>query len=184
MTDYMFKSYAETSVGEYYFSPDALEDIANYPAVSIVTDGELFGVEGEQVGELDLSSLIDPATVVAAEYVLSTQETYTGSGVMGTLTLPSDGTRVLTSESPFGVGGISITPSATLPDGDDVWYGSGLFGVGGNGSTPSKRASSIANCEEGNVKLGVTIDDVAGTFAGASELIECIVGNAITVEAA
>lgn len=52
-----------------------------------------------------------------------------------------------------------------LPAAANVWYGSGAYGVDGTGSTPSKRASSIANCSAGNVKSGVTIDDVTGTLA-------------------
>ena len=34
----------------------------------------------------------------------------------------------------------------------------------GDGSTGTKRASSIANCSAGNIKDGVTIDDVTGTY--------------------
>jgi len=48
MTDYMFKSYAETAVGEYYLDPTALADIAGYPATTSVADGVLFGVEGTE----------------------------------------------------------------------------------------------------------------------------------------
>jgi hypothetical protein len=52
----------------------------------------------------------------------------------------------------------------TLPDAANVWFGSGAYGVGGTGSTPSKRASSITNCEAANIKPGVVIDDVTGTY--------------------
>jgi hypothetical protein len=54
----------------------------------------------------------------------------------------------------------------TDPGESDVWYGSGTYKILNVTKTPSKRASSIANCEAGNIKSGVTIDDVAGSYAG------------------
>lgn len=54
----------------------------------------------------------------------------------------------------------------TLPDVANVWYGSGQYGYAGGLLTPTKRASSIANCEAGNVKKDVVIDDVTGSYEG------------------
>ena len=65
MTDYMFKSYAETSVGEYYLDPTALADVAGYPSEEQVLDEVFYGVEGtEYEGSLD---------VTAAQVVTSTE---------------------------------------------------------------------------------------------------------------
>jgi len=152
----MFKSVAETSVGQYYFMPDALVDLANYPAVEVVELGSpSFGVESELDGTLDLGGLINPAAVVEAQYVLAPHENYTG-GDTGTLTLSAEA---------------------------DTFYGTGAYGVGGNGSTPAMRASDIANCEAGNVKSGVTIDDVTGSYTGSGTgVVTCEFGSGITVE--
>lgn len=56
---------------------------------------------------------------------------------------------------------------AVYPAEANVWYGTGQYGPTGTDYTPSKRASSIANCEAGNVKSGVQIDNVTGTYAGS-----------------
>lgn len=57
--------------------------------------------------------------------------------------------------------------AAVYPDAADVWFGSGDYGPTGADYTPSKRASSIAFCESGNIKSGVTIDDVNGSYSAA-----------------
>jgi hypothetical protein len=59
-----------------------------------------------------------------------------------------------------------VAGTLTLPAASDVWHTASAYGVGGSGSTPSKVASSITNCSAGNVKSGVTIDDVTGTYTG------------------
>jgi hypothetical protein len=55
-----------------------------------------------------------------------------------------------------------------------VWTGTSFdYGV----HSGTKRASSIANCSAGNVKSGVTIDDVTGTYTGsAGTVIPHIIG--------
>lgn len=95
------------------------------------------------VGTLDMSLYALISGIVGPQYVLAGRDNYVG-GAAGTLTLPAEA---------------------------NTWYGSGAYGVGGNGSTPSKRASSIANCSAGNVKDGVSIDDVAGTFTHTSDYV-------------
>ena len=51
-----------------------------------------------------------------------------------------------------------------LADASDVWVGVER----GDGTLGTKRASSIANCVPENIKAGVTIDDVLGTFNTSS----------------
>lgn len=48
----------------------------------------------------------------------------------------------------------------------DVFHTAAAYGPDGDNFTPAMVASDIANCEPGNVKLGVVIDDVTGTFNG------------------
>jgi hypothetical protein len=52
----------------------------------------------------------------------------------------------------------------TLPAAADVWHDTGTYGYAGSLLTPSKVGSSITNLSVGNVKLGVRIDDVQGTY--------------------
>lgn len=61
------------------------------------------------------------------------------------------------------LGALSHSPNYSAEA--DTFYGTGTYGIGGE-FTPAMRASDIANCEAGNVKDGVTIDDVTGTYAG------------------
>lgn len=51
---------------------------------------------------------------------------------------------------------------AFLPAAADVWNGVDR----GDGTNGTKRASSITNCEAGNIKATVVIDDVTGTYGG------------------
>jgi hypothetical protein len=60
------------------------------------------------------------------------------------------------------------TADDVWPAEEDVFYGTGAYGPTGADYTPSKRASSIANCSAGNIKSGVVIDDVTGTYAGGA----------------
>jgi hypothetical protein len=55
--------------------------------------------------------------------------------------------------------------AGTYPHEADTWTGTGLYGPTGSEYTPSMRASDIANCEAGNIRRGITIDDVVGEFA-------------------
>lgn len=55
-----------------------------------------------------------------------------------------------------------FTP-ADFPATSDVWNGVSYAAAA---LTGAKRASSIANCSAGNVKSGVVIDDVTGSYAG------------------
>lgn len=56
--------------------------------------------------------------------------------------------------------------SPILPVVENVWNGTAGYGYSGGLLTPTKVASSIANCTAGNVKNGVVIDDVIGTYIG------------------
>jgi hypothetical protein len=49
----MFKSWSDCAPGEYCLTQDAVADVAGYPTVDHVEDGEFYGVEGtEYQGEL------------------------------------------------------------------------------------------------------------------------------------
>lgn len=65
----------------------------------------------------------------------------------------------------------AIVTGPTLPSASNVWYGSGTYGYSGGTTTPTKRASSITNCSAGNVKSGVVIDDVTGSYTGTAASI-------------
>jgi hypothetical protein len=125
-------------------------------------------------------------TLPGAGYVLTSDfggpATYgvSGTGSTPTATLPAAG-YVLTSTyggpATYGAGGTGSTPTATLTAAANVWYGSGAFGAGGTSVTPSKRASSIENCEAGNVKKDVVIDNVTGTYEGGGSY--CAAANVL-----
>ena len=71
------------------------------------------------------------------------------------------GDSVLGTYDPGGVGGYSDPGVA------NVWNGV-TYDYEGSTLTGTKRASSITNCEAGNIKDGITIDDVLGTYSSAS----------------
>jgi hypothetical protein len=73
----------------------------------------------------------------------------------------------------FGAIGASQLPAAVLPTVLNVWYGSGTYGYPWDTRTPTKRASSIpvtggagATLSAPDVKSGVVVDDVTGSYAG------------------
>jgi hypothetical protein len=59
-------------------------------------------------------------------------------------------------------GGTYVDPANSA-----VWNG---VAVGVSPRTGTKRASSIANCSAGNIRRGVAIDDVTGTYGGVSSI--------------
>ncbi len=109
----------------------------------------------------------------------------TSDGQTGTLTLPANGQKTLTSESAFGVGGSSITPSATLPLANTVLYTAGDYGEGGNSHDPSYtpdfpdkkyvHTSTTVNGEDGTLSLPADGDGILETvpdFGIVGEMIE------------
>ena len=58
---------------------------------------------------------------------------------------------------------LPVLPQPVYPAVANVWHGTGTYGPDGDDFTPTKVASSIANCEPGNILNGVVIDDVTGT---------------------
>ncbi len=60
--------------------------------------------------------------------------------------------------------GVALLPSVD-PGVANVWTGV-AYKSRGSSLTGTKRASSITNCTAGNIKAGVTIDDVTGTAGG------------------
>ncbi len=61
-------------------------------------------------------------------------------------------------------------PEPTYPSASHVWHTAAAYGDVMSPTTPTKVASTITNCEAANVKNGVTIDDVTGTYAGGAEV--------------
>ena len=67
---------------------------------------------------------------------------------------------------------------AFLPLASNVWNGIAL----GDGTTGTKRASSIANCVATNIKSGVSIDDVAGSYGGGGVSDLPDIGNVLDTD--
>ncbi len=59
----------------------------------------------------------------------------------------------------------------TLPSAANVYTGTGTYGYADALITPTKVVSSIANATAGNIKSGVTIGDVTGTYVGSGSII-------------
>lgn len=59
---------------------------------------------------------------------------------------------------------LPVVPEPVYPAEAAVWNGTATYGPYGDDFTPAMHASDIANCEPGNIKNGVVIDDVTGTF--------------------
>lgn len=59
---------------------------------------------------------------------------------------------------------LPVLPQPAYPVEADVWHTAGTYGPDGDDFTPAKTASTIANCEPGNIANGVVIDDVTGTL--------------------
>ena len=160
-----------------------------WPAQANVSTAETaWGPTGaEYHGTLAMSLYTLISGVVAAQYVLTGRDNYTG-GSPGTYVAPvAAGYSVLAPG--FGAaGGTSGTLAAskirdatygTLADGSvlvaaggsyvdpansAVWHG---VAVGVSPRVGTKVGSSIANCSAGNVKNGVVIDDVTGSYTGS-----------------
>jgi hypothetical protein len=79
-----------------------------------------------------------------------------------TLTLPANGTKVLTSESAFGIAGNSVTPSATLPTASHV-LNDQTYGVAGNGSTGTLTLPANGNTTLLGTNFGVAGTSITGT---------------------
>lgn len=99
-------------------------------------------------------------------YVLNTHTYGVSGGTSGTFdlslyTLISG--IVSASDVRYGIARYSggSTGTCYVPDPSNVWFGTNV-----DATTGTKRASSITNCSAGNVKNGVTIDDVSGTYTG------------------
>jgi len=108
----------------------------------------------EYAGALDLTTYVLKSAVIAADYVLTGQNNYTG-GDAGTL---------------------------VMPDAAYVWNTVGDFGVGGDGSTAAMHASDIANCTPSNVRKNTVIDDVTGILdptGGGGSGGGCVIGSSI-----
>ena len=54
----------------------------------------------------------------------------------------------------------------TDPGVANVWHTAAAYKIANATKTPTKVASSIANCSAGNVKTGIVIDDVTGSYGG------------------
>jgi hypothetical protein len=119
-------------------------------------------------------------TTGLASKVLSGQSV---AGTSGNITLPTAG-HVLSGIS-FGVSGNSVLGTLTLPTVANVRVSNGTYGVAGTGSTPtladcstnyalgcvttgSYRSADFTNITAGNIKNGITLAGVAGSYPSAS----------------
>lgn len=169
--------YVVTSTEFFDYQPLSMGLTAPLPAESDVRSGETFGQQ--QTGTCvvpDAASvlftvpvddttgsfrgIVDIYGFVYAAGIIASNGYYDATG-----SLNAEGSRYSLDYVLTTAGG-----TLTLPAAANVWYGSGAYGVGGTGSTPSKRASSITNCVAGNVKNGVAIDNVTGTYVSTSLL--------------
>jgi hypothetical protein len=73
--------------------------------------------------------------------------------------------NVLDSVVSYKIRGSTMAPIYHAPDPSEVWN-TATFGADGL-TAGTKRASSLANCSAGNIKSGVAIDDVTGSYGGA-----------------
>lgn len=111
-------------------------------------------------GTLNMSLYTLKSAVVNVAYVISGHDNYTG-GSAGTYH-PTQVAEVLDTVS-FGANSAEAG-TYHAPDALEVWH-TAVFGP--NSATPgTKVGSSIANLTVGNVKAGVVIDDVTGTYGG------------------
>jgi len=97
--------------------------------------------------------------ILLGETILTVDGTYDAGGAVW----PAEA-NVWEAETAWGPTGAEYAGTLTLSAAADVWHGADPYGVGGNGSTPDFHASDIDNCEEGNVRVDVTIDDILGTY--------------------
>jgi hypothetical protein len=186
------------------YSPPNVSDGYTADASKVLTTAH-FGANNATAGTFDATLYTLISGVVSAAYVLTGHTNYSG-GAAGSLTLPADGTKVLTGETAFGVSG-SIVPSATLPLATHV-LNDQTYGVAGTGSTGSLTlpadgsivlvgntfgiagtsivgafSESSRNTDPGiaNVKSGVTYTilnvPLTGTFAGGGGAAEFIIGG-------
>jgi hypothetical protein len=161
---------------------------ATFPAVGKVQNDTSYGTSGTQyTGTLDLSAYTLISGVAAAQYVLSGHDNYVG-GSAGTYVAPVAAGYSALAPGFGAAGGTSGTLAAskihdatygTLADGSvlvaaggsyvdpadsAVWHG---VAVGVSPRAGTKVGSSIANLSAGNVRNGITIDDVTGTYTGS-----------------
>jgi hypothetical protein len=140
-----------------------------------------------QQGTLDMTLYTLKSGVVAAAYTVTGHNNYSG-GSAGTY--PTSATtaaaQLVTDQAAVTAQAASILNSATIlsvagtfdeaarntdPGQANVWTGTSykILNVSKNGS---KVASSITNLSAGNVKDGVTVGDVVGTFTGSGSGVD------------
>jgi hypothetical protein len=156
------------------------------PGVEHVEFGESYNFNGAaKVGELvvggsgdypAVTSVLDtdttngsPGTYHApdAAEVISTAVFGPASGTAGTFDEAARNTdpgaaNVLDSVVSYKIRGSTMAPIYHAPDPSEVWN-TATFGAYGL-TAGTKRASSITNCSAGNIKSGVAIDDVTGSY--------------------
>jgi hypothetical protein len=123
-----------------------------------------------------LSTTINWPTISQVLYTGTPYWGITGALSDGNITLPADGQKVLTSQAAFGVGGTSITPSATIPTGSDVQSDASAYGINGTSETPSYPTTEVSKAaqlsddrsEVDAVKASIltSVTDLLGTIDG------------------
>lgn len=94
------------------------------------------------------------------------------TGLVFTPTLINPATSDVRSGVLFGTAGAEIgtydpLAPATWPAASSVFHTASVYGPTGSDYTPTLYASDISNCTQGNIKSGVTIDDVTGNYTGS-----------------
>ncbi len=155
------------------------------PAASVVAPATTLNADGNgyTVGTYEGGG-IDPEDIVSADYVVAGHHNYVG-GSAGTYPtteaskadqLAEDTAAVeaakaslLTTATVLGVSGEFDELARNVDPGEaNVWTGVG-YQIAGEEKTGTKRASSIANCTPVNIKLGVTIGDVTGSYSSSAQ---------------
>lgn len=130
------------------------------PETSEVVDTATFGAPPAAPGLVHLPE--------AAE-VIDTAKFGVSSGTPGTYHEAETGevqAGVMFGPASAYTGTYDPTADDVWPLATNVWHDTGAYGPTGADYTPEMVGSDIVNLEAGNIKDGVTIDDVEGTYAG------------------
>jgi hypothetical protein len=158
--------------------------------IAEVQSGVHFGPDSAYVGTFThTTDYVAKTDVVAVGYIIEGHKqwpTTGGDGIYHEATVAE-----VQSGVHFGAGSALIGTfvggggGGTYPAEADTWFGSGLYGPTGAEYTPAKRASSIVYCTPGNVRDGVLIDDVLGTYGAepAGETDDMMEEGAIFINA-
>lgn len=202
-----------TGAGSYY-PPNNGSSPYTEDAQYVLTTGH-FGVGNGAGTGTHTSDYVIKTNVVSKIYVLTGHDCFTGgdtgnldlpsqscvlnsqnygiggSHIDGQLTLPTNGQKVLTSQTAFGISGTSITPSATIPVGANVQSGAAAYGINGVSETPAYQTtaitqaaqqatdSGIVNSAKGSITTTTTITFGSNSVVGTLNLSNYTLTNGI-----